>query len=246
MATEQQRQHPVIAGLGIDPARTAAVAAASALPVGQAPVAEPWATAGPVPVLLLCAANRVPTRTLAPPVRAVLEDDGCDPATMAARIRRALAVELFISVSTRTAHSWPLAQLVCATLVQRGAGPADPDGLATALQESISNAVVHGNLGLPGMKDCALGDLERHAIAMANRLADTRYAERRVEVSLRLSEDSVRIEVQDEGDGFAPALTSGSRGGVAPSGRGLALIASFCQRWELRDGGRRLYMEFSR
>jgi serine/threonine-protein kinase RsbW len=95
----------------------------------------------------------------------------------------------------------------------------DVYGIHLALEEALVNAIRHGNRSDPG-KD--------------------------VEIRCFLADDTVRIEIQDEGPGFDPAKlpdpTSDDHLDV-PNGRGVLLIRTFMTRVDYPGRGNIVVME---
>jgi len=102
------------------------------------------------------------------------------------------------------------------------------DVIATAIHESLVNALEHGNLEL----DSSLkGDLftaeDPYAKLRQARMADPRYAGRLIEVRLALDTERFELEISDEGPGFDTSrLTLPPPGSDLAShfGRGLPFI----------------------
>lgn len=146
---------------------------------------------------------------------------------------------LSLSVTTAVAHAQPLAAAVAQLLALLAPG-ADRDAIETALQEAVANAVIHGNLGLDSLAVGTPEEMRRFAEALAERLSDPALAGRRVSVDARMAGKVLRLEVSDEGSGYAVVQHRPGQ----PFGRGLGLVSRFASRCEVRDGGRRLCMEF--
>lgn len=162
-------------------------------------------------------------------------------AALNAQVERAGASDLYINLTTATANELHLAGRVLTALAARHPlADERRDDLELALHEAISNALVHGNLQIDGMKELSAGELERFSRDLVERLADPALAHRRVEVAVLLEAGAIVVEVADEGDGFVrcPQVVNGA------SGRGLDLIATIAESVELRDGGRRIRMRF--
>lgn len=146
---------------------------------------------------------------------------------------------LSLSVTTAVAHAQPLAAAVAQLLALLAPG-ADRDAIETALQEAVANAVIHGNLGLASMAVGTPEEMRRFAESLAERLSDPALAGRRVTVGARMAGSVLRLEVSDEGSGYAAVQQKPGQ----PFGRGLGLVSRFANRCEVSDGGRRLSMEF--
>ena len=112
-----------------------------------------------------------------------------------------------------------------------------------ALQESMSNAIHHGNLEL----NSELRQVdERIYFELANaRRAMAPYSNRRVRVEARLSRDEVRFVIADEGPGFDAAKVADPTAEVnldRIGGRGLLLINSFMDEVSYNDRGNQITM----
>ncbi|MGQ9504189.1 MAG: ATP-binding protein [Thermogutta sp.] len=107
-------------------------------------------------------------------------------------------------------------------LRQNGWHEDDCFAVHVALQESLSNAIKHGNRYDPM---------------------------RRVFISYRLTQEEIEISVRDEGSGFDPSKVPDPTlpGNIdLPSGRGLKLISGFMDQVEFHDAGRQIVMRRSR
>ncbi|MCS7047503.1 MAG: PilZ domain-containing protein [Gemmataceae bacterium] len=121
--------------------------------------------------------------------------------------------------------------------------------LLVAFHEALSNAIIHGNLGLSStLKE--LGD-DSFARALAERTADPVLSKRLVEVAVECEPDYCRWIITDEGDGFDVEAVLARGQSEDPelalaSGRGILIIKSLLDevRWEL--GGRRIVLGLSR
>jgi len=118
------------------------------------------------------------------------------------------------------AHS--IIQEVLQQLIQRDWASHDLFAVEMALEEAFANAIHHGNLDDPLKKVC---------------------------YSCQLSENLVRIQIEDEGEGFDPSSVSDPRepGNVERTcGRGVFLIHGFMSRVTYSECGRRITMEKDR
>ncbi|CAO3416777.1 ATP-binding protein [Azospirillum doebereinerae] len=233
-------------GLAVAADRLAALATALALPVRAADAPEP------VLALMDGPAGAGDAEAWERPFAAWIEPGisgtGGEPALptpltapLPVLVERAGAADLYINLTTATANELHLAGRVLTALAERHPLPDDRrDDLELALHEAISNALVHGNLQVNGMKELSAVELERFSHELVDRLADPALAHRRVEVAVLLEAGTAVIDVADEGAGFTPTPQDG-RGA---SGRGLDLIATIAESVELCDGGRRIRMRF--
>jgi len=238
--------HPVAAlhGLGVPPERVRRLAAALKVGVG-ASGGNATEDGGRVAVLLGDAEAAADPALWARPFAAWIEAAPLDDDAVAAQVARAGRADLHACLTTATANQLHLAgRIVHAVDCRRPLSDAQRDDIELVLHEAISNAVVHGNLQVEGMKGLSVDALDRFSSALAARMADPAYAARRVEVSCWLRpEGELLVEVADEGSGFVPH----SRGGGTPdaSGRGLDLIAAIAEQVELLDEGRRIRIRFA-
>jgi CheY-like chemotaxis protein len=101
--------------------------------------------------------------------------------------------------------------------------------LGIALDEALTNAVVHGNLEVSSeLRE--IDDGKPYHQLIADRQSQPPYSHRRVYVAACISKESLRIVIRDQGPGFDPQLIPdptdpGNLDRV--SGRGLLLIQSF-------------------
>jgi anti-sigma regulatory factor (Ser/Thr protein kinase) len=166
-----------------------------------------------------------------------IEIGGLDVPDVAASVRLAQASSIFISLTTASAYRFQLAHRIVHAIARRR--PLDQDrrdDMELALQEAISNAVIHGNLSVHSLQDASLTALERFSADVAERLADPDLANRRLKVSVLLEDGRIIIDVVDQGPGFSP----GPRRATVASGRGISLIETLVSGWELLDEGRRV------
>ena len=115
-------------------------------------------------------------------------------------------------VSERGAHL-PLMDEILGELAKRGWDGRDYFGIQMALEESLSNAIRHGNK------------------------LDT---DKSVEVECKLSEEAFWIRIRDEGDGFQPeevADCTTEEGLACHGGRVMMLINAYMSRVEHNEAG---------
>lgn len=237
-----EASHPVAAlhGLGVPPERVRRLAAALGLPAAPAQDAG-----GPVVVLMDDIDAAADPAHWARPFAAWIETAPLDDDAITAQVGRAAQADLYACLTTATANHLHLAGRIVAAIDSRcPLDDARRDDIELALHEAISNAVVHGNLQVEGMKGLSVDALDRFSNELAARMADPAYAARRVEVSCWLKpEGELLVEVADEGSGFVPHSRDGTATGA--SGRGLDLITAIAQHVELLDNGRRIRIRFT-
>ena len=172
---------------------------------------------------------------------ACIEIDGLDVPDVAAKLRLAQSSSIFISLTTASAYRLQLAHRIVKAIGQRRVLEEERSyDMELALQEAISNAVIHGNLSVRSLQDPSLTALERFSTEVAQKLADPGLASRRLKVAALLDEAGITIDVIDQGPGFTP----GARKSSVASGRGISLIETLVSGWELLDEGRRIRLRF--
>ena len=112
-----------------------------------------------------------------------------------------------------------------------------------ALSECISNAVIHGNLGLTSEQRDNLQGLTLHMDQIAARLKSPDVAARRIEVTAVRQDQGLRITVTDQGQGYDVAQRMASTvQSHHTHGRGLQLMQRLCDHVSAQDQGRRMVM----
>ncbi len=198
--------------------------------------------AGRVVVLADDAESLDPPTLWEPPYVGWIEAGVLDDQPLAEAIARSHGTDFYAFLTTAGANALHLAGRLVAAVARVHPLPDEVrDDIELALHEAISNAVVHGNLQVEGMKGLSVAALDRFSSDLAARLADPGFAMRQLEVTARLEAGRLVLEVADEGSGF----TREDRGPAGASGRGLELIAAIAEAYELLDGGRRIRMRFA-
>jgi anti-sigma regulatory factor (Ser/Thr protein kinase) len=192
-----------------------------------------------------------------PPVAAWIEPPaGSDTSGLASLLAEAAGNDLYLNLTTATAHDLQLGGRLLTALSARHPLEEDRrDDMELALHEAVSNALVHGNLGVAGMNELSVQELDRFSRELGDRLADPVLATRRIVIALRIdpAEDGpakdgpahdgralATVEVTDEGAGFSP----GPRTSSGASGRGLDLIGNIADELEIGNGGRSIRLRF--
>jgi len=206
---------------------------------------------GDAPILIFDAAigQEVLTRHLREDGRLYLEagaeEDDALPPFLAIWLKGgpAPADGFALALTSRAAYGIDLALAVVEAVTSRAGSPFPPTGIRAALQEAISNALLHGNLGL-GSWDRP-EDILAVGMRIGERLADPAYADRRIIITARWNQAEINLTVTDEGGGFDPAQ---ARPGAANAtcGRGLSIIASGTSAFRYADDGRTIAMSFER
>lgn len=220
--------------------------------LGLAPIAEPAGPAALAVLLTGAAPGSDADELWLPPVAAWIEPPaGSDAAGLAPLLAEAAGNDLYLNLTTATAHDLQLGGRLLAALSARLPLAGDRrDDMELALHEAVSNALVHGNLGVAGMKELSAQELERFSRDLGDRLADPALAARRIVIAIRIdpaedgpAEDGralATVEVTDEGAGFTP----GPRTSSGASGRGLDLIGNIADELEIGNGGRSIRLRF--
>ncbi|MDH3745709.1 MAG: response regulator [Acidobacteriota bacterium] len=112
-----------------------------------------------------------------------------------------------------------------------------------ALQEALRNAMHHGNLEVSSelRRDSSYAYDE----LVAARLADPRFAERKVSVELDITTSEICCVVSDQGQGFDPGAVADptdAKNILRASGRGLFLISTFMDEVRHNDVGNEITM----
>ncbi|QDU40891.1 Adenylate cyclase 2 [Maioricimonas rarisocia] len=100
--------------------------------------------------------------------------------------------------------------------------------LGIALEEALSNAMIHGNLEV--YSQLREHDNDAYERLIAERCNEVPYCDRRVFISSQFEPDRLIVTVRDEGLGFDAALVpdpTDAENLFRPSGRGLMLIHAF-------------------
>lgn len=122
----------------------------------------------------------------------------------------------------------------------------EPSGLVlvgVALHEALTNAILHGNLGLSS--ELRETDEKLYYRQAAERRTQPPWSDRRVFVNTTLTPQEAVFVIRDEGEGFDPELlpdpTDASNLGRV-YGRGLLLIQTFMDRVEHNERGNQITM----
>jgi CheY-like chemotaxis protein len=121
--------------------------------------------------------------------------------------------------------------------------------MGVALDEAISNAILHGNLEVS--KELREAGDRSYWLAVNHRRQSPPYRDRRVHVCCRATRHDARFIVRDDGPGFKPTqvlATTLEDAAAAPampeqfSGRGLLLIRTFMDETRYNDRGNQVTM----
>lgn len=150
--------------------------------------------------------------------------------------------DLFLSLTTKNAYQFPVAQIFCQKLGKQFClSPAKALDIQTCVQEALINAIVHGNLCVQS-EFSSYTAFESYCQQIQLRLLAPTFCNRRIHLSVWNAYPYLTICVQDEGNG----LTSLTAGDIeyTPHGRGLSLIHAFSESSWLGQDNRALYMRF--
>ncbi|HMO15719.1 MAG TPA: response regulator [Pirellulaceae bacterium] len=115
--------------------------------------------------------------------------------------------------------------------------------IGMAINEALSNAIVHGNLEVDScLKD---DDEERFYALVRERQSLSPFAERRVQLQAEYTDERIEVTVIDQGPGFDPhSVQDPCREGNIErlSGRGLLLIRSFMDAVRHNNSGNAITM----
>jgi DNA-binding NarL/FixJ family response regulator len=117
----------------------------------------------------------------------------------------------------------------------------DLNRFGVAVTEAVMNAMIHGNLGLPGV----LQEKGHHAFRqlIEQRQREMPFAGRRVRVNLEADRTQAVCVVTDEGEGFDPAGLPDPTDGtmmLRPYGRGMLLIRTFMDEVRFNSRGNQI------
>ncbi len=122
----------------------------------------------------------------------------------------------------------------------------EPSGLVligVALHEALTNAILHGNLGLSSeLRETNEKEYYRQVV---ERRMQPPWCERRVNVRVTLNAQEAVFVVRDEGEGFDPEVLPDPTDPAnleRVSGRGLLLIQTFMDHVEHNDSGNEITM----
>ena len=114
--------------------------------------------------------------------------------------------------------------------------------LGMAFNEALTNAVEHGNLELTSSLKDEDDSMSRFCAERGRRLANPRYAARRVRVELQIREEYLQIRLRNQGPGFRPSIAARAHLDRPlrphPYGLGLRMIEGLVDEVEIAPDGR--------
>lgn len=108
---------------------------------------------------------------------------------------------------------------IVSSVERAGLSGRDLFGIRLALDEAVTNAIKHGNRESPAKS---------------------------VRIDFRVNPTAIRIEIEDQGDGFRPEEVpdpTSDENLERPSGRGLMLMREFMSRIQYNEKGNRVVLE---
>lgn len=152
--------------------------------------------------------------------------------------------KLCFSLATDTAYQMDSAALICDALAARGVlTPMRRPDVELSLHETISNAVVHGNLKLQSNMKGDIGNFAKFAQELQQRMTSPE-AKKRVDIIASWDHEFLDISVMDKGDGYDESKLPANVDPFAPAGRGLAIIRSLTLAMNVTHGGRVTTLRF--
>ena len=132
------------------------------------------------------------------------------------------ASQLNVQIPSNTTDGLEVQEKIVSLMEQHEYSMRDVFAMRLSLEEAITNAIKHGNGGDP---------------------------EKKVTIIADVSDEKLRVVVQDEGEGFVPEEVPDPTSAEfieRPSGRGLMLMKAYLNFVEYTDHGRRITMERER
>lgn len=208
----------------------------------------PMVGAGPVVIVAGEIDERILADALSPPLAGLIEQDNDGALCRAGALLPIVqAGGIGISLTTKSAWSAGPATLVAAAIAQRwNLGQELAWDVDLAIQEAVTNALIHGNLGIESDLRTDLNRLKAFNALLAIRLSSPLLQQRRLTVTAGLCSGMLEVGIIDEGDGFDPVpfMAAPKRDAAAKIGRGLGLIRQITHSVSFRDEGRHLTMGF--
>ena len=147
-----------------------------------------------------------------------------------------------VNISSKTAHNEATALTIAEHLHHRfGIQKYRTMQIHTCIQESLSNAIIHGNLELNSLYKNAK-DYDAFYAMVQERVQKPEFGDRRITIAAWHKSLSLRVAVSDQGNGFS--IPDYDPNNVSPHGRGLMLIRSLCDDVRVGDDKRTLWMTF--
>lgn len=132
------------------------------------------------------------------------------------------ASQLNVQIPSDTAEGLAVQEQIISLMEKHEYSMRDVFAMRLSLEEAITNAIRHGNGG----------DKDKHVQVLAD-----------------VSDEKLRVEIEDEGEGFEPEEVPDPTSAEfieRPSGRGLMLMRAYLNFVEYSNGGRKITMERER
>ncbi len=178
------------------------------------------------------------------PVQAYVELIEGEPAINPETLETIRSSRLCFSLATSTAFTLDSAAMVCEALVARGIlTPMRRSDVELSLHETISNAVVHGNLAIESNTKGDVANFARFAQSLQSSMKSPE-ARLRVDIAATWDHEFLDITVIDKGKGYDASKLPTDVDPFAPAGRGLAIIRSLALSMNVTHGGRITTLRF--
>jgi len=208
--------------------------------------------------VLLCAApdNATFANILSADFMSCLEvPDGADAMDIAGRLAELIDQgKWFTSVSCRRIFKTAFVAQLCGRIAAEDSlGDGECDLMRTAIDEALSNAVIHGNLELQSAHTITIADFADFYAQVDERIAMSEYGNRRITVQTWRDETGRWVSIADEGSGYEPRQDRRDPMAVAHpdrtherrrNGRGMEIIESLSREFHTDLGGRCISMRF--
>ena len=127
-----------------------------------------------------------------------------------------------VAIPSNTTIAQEIQEDICAELEKRNYTSRDVFGVRLSLEEAITNAIRHGNGNDESLK---------------------------VLINCEISDELMRIEIEDQGPGFQPADVpdpTTDENLESPGGRGVLLMEAYMSKVEYNEKGNRVILERTR
>jgi len=124
--------------------------------------------------------------------------------------------------------------------------PTDRVRLCVAVEEALSNAYYHGNLGISS--ELRVNDFPACEALIQERMRDPRYRDRKIHVTVRYTPTEAAVTIRDDGEGFDPGKIPNASGQAEDVnleslyGRGILLMRTFMTEVRYNDKGNEVTM----
>ncbi len=148
-------------------------------------------------------------------------------------------------ITTQRALTRPVVPSFLAVLRKRlRAYTFDDEAVATALHEAVSNAAIHGNLGIAAARQHGVNAADALSRQVEERLGNATLSARPLVIAAMRAQDRLIVSVRDAGNGFTPDTAAGPDA-ATPHGRGIPLMRALARKVEFQLGGRLVRLTFA-